>query len=37
MVRVPVVRLVAEVTTEDGALLASVERLAPHGAAEVEP
>ncbi len=37
MVRVPVVRLIAEVTTADGALLASVERLAPHGAAEIEP
>ena len=35
--RVPVVRLVAEVTAPDGTLLASIERLAPAGAAEIEP
>ena len=35
--RVPVVRLVAEVTAPDGTLLALIERLAPAGAAEVEP
>jgi prepilin-type N-terminal cleavage/methylation domain-containing protein len=35
--RVPVVRLVAEVTAPDGTLLASIERLSPAGSAEVEP
>lgn len=36
-IHVPVVRLVAEVTAPDGTLLASIERIAPNGPAEVDP